>query len=58
MHVVAGADVVASLIVGGAEAGRRVKGADAAHGIVAPLDAAVILLHPVIQVAAGAMATY
>ncbi len=37
--------MVAQFVVGRAEAGCRVKGAEAAHGVIALLNTAVILLH-------------
>ena len=56
VEVGAGAEVVAEFVMGRAEAGSGVEGAEPAHGIVALLDAPVILLDPVVHVAAGAMA--
>ena len=48
-------EVAADIVVGRAEARRRLKGAEAAHGLVAPLEAPVILLQPVVQVLAAAV---
>jgi len=55
VHLRAAPEGVADLVVGRAEAPRRLKGAEAAHGLVAPLEAPVILLQPVVQVLAAAM---
>jgi len=41
--------MVAQFVVGGAEAGGCVKGAEAAHGVVALFDAPMILLHPIVR---------
>ncbi len=47
--------MVAQLVMGRTEAGCRVKGAEAAHRVVSLLDAPMILLHPIVHIAAGAV---
>ena len=53
--MVAGAEAeeVAELIVAAAEPGSRSRALEAPHGAVSAFDAAVVLLQPVVQVAAG-----
>ncbi len=50
-----GPEVVTEFVVGCAEPGGGVKGAEPAHRIVALLDAPVVLLDPVVHIAAGAV---
>jgi len=55
IHVLAIAEMVAQFVVGGAEAGRCRERAEAAHRVIALFDAAMVLFHPVVHIAAGPM---
>ena len=51
----AGTEEVSEFIVTSAEPGGRSRALEAPHGPVAPFDAPVVLLQPVIQVATGSV---
>ena len=54
-HCPPGPKILANFVAGGAEARGGLKAPEPAHRIVAPLDASVILLQSIIEIAIAAM---